>query len=218
MAEHRNSSASEGISDYAEGTELINKAPLIMAMFSPNLVSQQSQGFEQYSSDMTDKAMDEASYEDQFGSNTYEGFREFPPDMTDEKMDQARHEEQFGNRFENIATPTFSQLSHPTTPDDFEDSLPKVDVPNRNKDDCGCSICLEYYRDKDDCGCSTCQEYYPDKDDCNCSICLEYYRHKDDCTCSICLEYDRYKDDCTCAICLEIFRGTDKAKSPTDAS
>lgn len=203
MAEHRNSSASEGISDYAEGIELINKEPLIMAIFSPNSIPQQFEGFEEYSSDMTDEAMDKALYEDQFGNNTYEVFDEFSPDMTDEKMDESRYEEQFGNRFENIATPPFSQPSHPTISDDFEDSLPKVDVPNRNIDDCGCSICLEYYRDKDDCGCSTCQEYHPDKDDCTCSICLEYYRYKDDCTCSICLEY---------------FRGTDKAFSPTDAS
>lgn len=154
-----------------------------MAMFSPNLVPQQSEVFEEYSSDMTDEKMDEAQ---QFGNN----------------------------RFKKIATPTFSQLSHPTIPDGFEDSLPKVDVPNCDKDDCGCSICPEYYRDKDDCGCSICLGYYRDKDDCGCSICQEYYRGKDR-TCSICLEYYRDKDDCPCSICLEYFRGTDKGFSPS---
>lgn len=160
MAEHRDSSALEGISDYAEGTKPITKDPLIMAMFSPNSVPQQSEVFE-CTCDMTDEAMDEVLYEDQFGNNTYEVFDEFFPDMKVEEMDKAHYEEQFGNnRYEKIATPAFSQLSHPSMLDDFEDSLPRVDAPNRDKDDCSCSICLEYYRDKDDCGCSICVEYF----------------------------------------------------------
>lgn len=177
MAVHRDSSASEGIFDYAEGTELFNKDWLIMAVFSPNSVSQQSK---EYSSNMTNEAVDEVLYEGQIENKICEGFDDFLPDMTDEETDEARYEAGFGNnRYEKVPALPFSQLSHSPMLDGFKDSFPKIDVPNRDKDECGCSICLENYRNKDDCGCSFCLEFYRDKDDCGCSICVEYFRGKD---------------------------------------
>lgn len=174
MAESRNSWASRGISDHAEGVELINKDLLIMAKFSPNINPGQPEVVD-YNSDMAVEEMDETLYSEQFG-NTYEAFDGSFPNMTDEEMVEARYEEQFGNnRYEKIATASLNQPSDPTMLGESKDSFPKVRVPNRDKDECGCSICLGYYRDKNDCGCSICLEYHRDKYDCRCSICLEYY-------------------------------------------
>lgn len=149
MAEHRNSSVPEGVSVYAEGTALNNKFPLIVAKFSLNSVPEQPGVFEEYNSDMAEEEINEILHGVQFRDNTYELFHEFFPDMTDEEVGKARYREQFSNRYEKLATLPLNPLSHPTLLDGFEDSLPKVDVPHRDNDDCGCSICLEYYRGTD---------------------------------------------------------------------
>lgn len=108
-----------------------------------------------------------------------------------------------------------------------------VNVPNHDKDECSCPICLGYYRDKDECSCpiclnnyrgkggcrcSICLKYYRGKGGCRCSICLKYYRGKGGCPCSICLRYHRDKNDRRCSTCLQYYFGTDKAFSPTDAT
>lgn len=179
MAERRNSLASEGLSDYADGVELINKVLLIKAQFSPNSSPGQPE-LVQYDFDMTVESMNGTLYNEQFGNNTYEDFDGSFSDMTDEEMVEGHYGEQFGNnKYENTATSTLYQLPHITMMGEFEDSLPKVGVSNRDKDECCCSICLEYYRDEDNCSCSICLGYYLDKYGCRCSICLEYYCRTD---------------------------------------
>lgn len=175
MAESSNSLAPSGIFDHAEGVELINKDLLIMAKFSPTLSPGQPEVVD-YNFDMAVEEMDGSLYSEHFGKNTYEASDGCFSDMTDEEMVEARYEEQFGNnRYEKIATPSPNQPSDPTMLGESEDSFPKLYFPNRDKDECGCSICLGYYQNKNDCGCSICLEYHRDKHDCRCSICLEYY-------------------------------------------
>lgn len=201
MAESLNSLASRGISDYAQGVELNNDL-LILAELSPNLGPGQHKVVD-YNFDMAVEEMEETLYSDseQFGNNKYEAFDGFFSDITDEHMIKARYEEHFGNKkYEKIATTSLNQPSHPTMLGESEDSFPKSHVPNSDQEDCGCSICLEYYRDKIDCGCSICLEYHRDKSDCRCSICLEFH-------------HDIY--DCRCSICLEYYCGTEKAFSRT---
>lgn len=179
MAERRNSLASEALSDYADGVELIKKVLLIKAQFSPNSSPGQPELVE-YDFDMTVESMNGTLYNEQFGNNTYEDFDGSFSDMADEEMVETHSGEQFGNnKYEKMATPTLYQLSHINMLGEFEDFLPKVDVSNRDKDECCCSICLEYYRDEDDCSCSICLEYRLEKYGCRCSICLEYYCRTD---------------------------------------
>lgn len=160
MAESRNYLASRGISDHAEGVELINKDLLIVTKFSPTLGPGQPEVVD-YNFDMAVEEMDETLYSEQFANNTYEAFDGCFSDMTGEEMVEARYEEQFGNnRYEKIATPSLNKPSDPTMLGESEDSFRKLLVLNRDKDECGCSICLGYYHNNNNCGCSICLEYY----------------------------------------------------------
>lgn len=204
MAESLNSLSSRGISDYAQGAEL-NKDLLNIAEFSPNLSPGQHEVVG-YNFDMAGEQMDETVYSEQFCNNTYEALDGCFSDITNEHMIKARYEEHLGNKkYEKIETPSPNQPPHPTMLGESEDSFPKSHVLNSDKDECGCSICLEYHRDKSDCGCSICLEYHRDRSDCDCSICLEYHRDKSDCGRSICLEYHYDIYDCRCSICLEYY-------------